>query len=299
MSASQGAPQVDSATAADVAEYMREMDSKWEGASRRASAAIAASCGVASDSIGFQRTSDGWVAIVQLGPNPANVTDNGTVAIIDDSAGVKTGPWVEVFEDPSLHLSRETKLIGPIWEECFDDAAPPLHINAESWVGAIQPYDENGDWQVWVDGEMWCFSVDDHDLWGTGPALIPARDWLTIASDYTGIVIRSDDFGCLWGDFAERATVFFGRPPSVGENAVDYLWELLSTDYTDCDYTAWSVECDSLAPGAMMDLVAAVGSRDPNFDEANTSVWCQGFSGTAEELRLQVLDDGDSAASDR
>ena len=298
MSAGQGSSQVNTATAASVAECLREMDSNWEDASRRASEVLRASDEIASENIGFQRTDTGWVAVVQLSPVPVDDTSDALVAIIDDSAQVKTGRWAEVFEDPNLHVSRETKFIGPMWEGCFDDETPPLHLDSESWAGAIQPYGEEGDWQVWVDGEMWQLAVEGHGLWGADPARIPAKDWLSIESEYTGIVIRSDEFGCLWGSFSERADVFFGRPASVGTQAVDYLWELLSTPWTDCDYTVSSVECDSLDAAGMLELVDAVGAMDPNYDESQTEVTCQGFSGTAEELRVQILGDDESGAGD-
>jgi hypothetical protein len=298
MSASQDAPQVNRATVALVAQCMREMDFNWEDASRRASEALRASDEIASENIGFQRTDTGWVAVVRLSPVPAHDTSTAMAAIINDSAQVKVGRWAEVFVDPNLYLSRETKFIGPIWEGCFDDNTPPLHVDPESWVGAVQPYGEDGDWQVWVDGEMRQIVVDCHDLWGADPARITAKDWLSIEGETTGIVIRSDKFGCLWGRFSERAEVFFGRPTSVGEQAVEYLWELLSTPYTDCDFTVSSVECDSLDPADMLELVDGVGAMDPNHDDSETRVACEGFSGTTEGLRVQTLGDDESGAED-
>ena len=294
MSGGQGASQVNQATAASVAECLREMDSGWEDVSRRASEALCSSGEIASENIGFQWTGRGWVAVVQLSPVPVPDTSDALVAIIDDAAQVKTGAWNEVFEDPHLYLARDTKFIGPMWEDCFDDTMPPLHVDAESWVGAVQPYGEEGEWQAWFDGEMHRLAPDGHELWGTDPVRIPAKDWLSIEAEYAGIVIRSDEFGCVWGGFAERAEVFFGRPASVGEQAVDYLWELLSTPWTDCDFTVSSVECDSLGPAGMLKLVASVGAMDPNDDDSETEVSCMGFSGTAEELRAHVLEDDES-----
>lgn len=298
MSANQDAPQVNTATAASVAECLREMDFNWEDASRRASEVLRASHEIASENIGFQRTNAGWVAVVQLSPVPVHGTSNVMTAIISDAAQVKTGRWAEVFEDPNLYLSRETKFIGPMWEDCFDDNTPPLHLDHENWTGAVRPYGEDGDWQVWVDGEMRQLGVEGHDLWGADPARIPAKDWLSIEGEYTGIVIRSDECGCLWGLFVERADVFFGRPASVGEQAVKYLWELLSTPHTDCDFAVSSVKCDSLDPAGMLDLVDGVGARDPNYDDSETEVTGKGFSGTAKELRVQTLGDDQSDATD-
>ena len=81
-----------------------------------------------------------------------------------------------------------------------------------------------------------------------------------------------------------------------GTHAVDYLWELLSTPCTDCDFAVSSVECDSLDPAGMLELVDAVGAMDPDYDDSETQVTCQGFSGTAEELRAQVLSDAEPDA---
>ena len=296
MSGGQGVPQVNPAMAASVAECLHEMDSDWEDASRRASEFVCSSGEIASENIGFQWTRTGWVAVVQLSPVPVPDTSDGLVAIIDDAAHVKTGEWDEIFEDPHLYLARDTKFIGPMWEDCFDDTMPPLHVDAESWVGAVQPYGEEGEWQVWFDGDMRQLGVVGHGLWGTDPARIPAKDWLSIESEYTGIVIRSDEFGCLRGWFAERAEVFFGRPASVGERAVEYLWDLLSTPWTDGDFTVSSVGCDSLDPAGMLELVDAVGAMDPDYDESETEVTCEGFSGTAEELRSHVLVDAGADA---
>jgi hypothetical protein len=298
MSASKDAPPVNASMAASVAECLREMDSDWEDASRRASEVLCSSGEVARENIGFQRTHAGWVAVVQLSSTPVqNITD-AMVAIIDDSTKVTTGPWAEVFEDPNLHMLRETKFVGPVWAECFDDEAPPLHVDPESWIGAVLPYGEDGDWQVWVEGDMRQLVVDSHRLWGPEPVRIPAKEWLLIESEYAGIVIRSDEFGCLWGGFAERAEVFFGRPASVEGRVLEYLSDLLSTEYTDCEFSVTSMECDSLDAASMLELVDYVSGSDPNFEASDAEIMCEGFSGTAEDLRSQVLGVDESGAED-
>ncbi len=46
----------------------------------------------------------------------------------------------------------------------------------------------------------------------------------------------------------------------------------------------------------MLEFVDAVGAMDPDYDESETEVTCEGFSGTAEELRAHVLGDAGADA---
>jgi hypothetical protein len=78
--------------------------------------------------------------------------------------------------------------------------------------------------------------------------------------------------------------MFFGRPGDLNDNLLSYLDEMLCTPYGDCEFSVSQVECPSLEPAQMADLVSSVGSHDPNFDPDETDVVCLGFSGTLAEL---------------
>jgi hypothetical protein len=195
-----------------LAELLLEMDVDWRAAAENATLFITTQLGVDRDNVGFLSSDGCWWSIVQLSRSKVTNTASAPVWLVDSAARSITGSWDEVFSDPDFLVTPDSRFVGTLWDGCFDDNAPPLHLDADAWAGTISPYGEASGWTVWADGEERQIAIEGHTLCrrsngSLSPAIRRGSSCALIDSGASGAGSPSDS-RCSLADQATSTTTF-------------------------------------------------------------------------------------------